>query len=527
MNIDILNLTKRPKNDRAIDIALPVIAIECEATPPLENYLDAYEDAVLKLVDIGLSSRAIALTLNATESLVEEILERLDLKQYAEKKPGQSWELTKAGRNYLDGFLEERESDNSKFGYMFVNAIKKDVLPYFYEGSLSQAPLFIGKQLPMKLTLSGSEEKTFIPYAPKRSYLKAAFEKYYKNSDTAKQYGDGDISLEEAVGLFEELDVFDEVDDFEIEEKSVDTSETDLSENMFIRALNCPEKFAYLTMRIILDPSYPGGYRVESPFDLNGIDNSYYLRQVQWLAASGNTSIGSENLDSFLNQEIRQLSPKFKSADKDFSVFVLEKMPLLKLYRNRFSRIYDDMARIYSLMQSQSSLLEKENIVNNIARNVVESLYNCFFKGIKKETLSNIQAKIKDDLDFHNCENYGCKYYLQQITQMTKLDTSQFKWGYRLIKNSTGRLHTTHGNSILEKLINVIVLNYYCGTSETTNFLAEKDIQKICELTDRLNQIRRKVSHDTDERFEAKDYDFYMSNVFTLINGLLEAYKEA
>lgn len=46
------------------------------------------------------------------------------------------------------------------------------------------------------------------------------------------------------------------------------------------------------------------------------------------------------------------------------------------------------------------------------------------------------------------------------------------------------------------------------------------------DLTDKLNKVRRKVSHDTDDPFEAKDYDFFMANVFTLINGLLEAYKE-
>ena len=522
MNIDILNLAKHAKNDRAIDVALPVLAIECEATPPLENYLDAYEETVLKLLAIGLSSRGIASTLNATESLVEEILESLDLKRYAEKKPGEPWKLTEAGSKYLDGSVEERESDNSKFGYMFVNAIKKDVLPFFYEGDLSQAPLFIGKQLPMKLTLDGSEEKTFVAYAPKKSSLKSAFKKFYKNSGTAKQYADGDISLDEAVDLFEDLDSFDEVDDSEIVEESVDAAETNLSGNMFIRALNCPPKFAYLTMRIILDPAYPGGYRVESPFDLNGIDNSYYLRQIQWLAASGSASIGTDNLDSFLNREIRQLSPSFKSSDKDFSVFVLEKMPLLKLYRNRFSRIYDDMARTYALMQRQNSLLEIENIVSNISRYVLESLFNEFFRGIKSETLANVSKTAIDDLKW-----YKSKSFKEMVLKNTALNQSQIYWSDEYTESVLWRLKRTKGNSIVEKFINVIVLNYYIGTKETKALLSSKNVQKLYDLTDKLNKVRRKVSHDTDDPFEAKDYEFYMANVFTLINGLLEAYREA
>ena len=41
MHIEILNMKKFQPNEKAINIALPVLAIECEATPPLQNYLDA------------------------------------------------------------------------------------------------------------------------------------------------------------------------------------------------------------------------------------------------------------------------------------------------------------------------------------------------------------------------------------------------------------------------------------------------------------------------------------------------------
>lgn len=89
-----------------------------------------------------------------------------------------------------------------------------------------------------------------------------------------------------------------------------------------------------------------------------------------------------------------------------------------------------------------------------------------------------------------------------------------------------GRMSTTKGNSIVEKFINVLILNYYLGTTETKRFLSNSNVQRMYDLTEKLNQIRRKVSHDTDERFDSKDYDFYMANVFELINGLLEAHKE-
>jgi hypothetical protein len=40
VNIEILNMKKFEPNDKAINIALPVLAVECEATPPIKNYLD-------------------------------------------------------------------------------------------------------------------------------------------------------------------------------------------------------------------------------------------------------------------------------------------------------------------------------------------------------------------------------------------------------------------------------------------------------------------------------------------------------
>ena len=331
VNVEILNMKKFEPNDKAINIALPVLAVECEATPPIKNYLDAYEDTVLKLISIGLSTRGIAVTLNATESLIEEILDRLDQKNYAVKETGKPWKLTEDGLKYLNDEIDERESDNSEFGYMFVNAIKKEVLPYFYQGDINQISLYRGAKLPDKLTINGDEIKTFEEFKIKQIRLKEAYKKYFKNIDTSQQYDDGDITLEEAIDLFEGLDSFDEEDYEEPIEYAEKKEQHLLSKNMFIRALNCPVKHVYLTMRLIIDPLYPGGYRVESPFDFNGIDNSYFLRQIQWFAATGTTYIGDEELNSYLSREIRKVSPTFKNTDKDFSVFLLEKIPLLKI----------------------------------------------------------------------------------------------------------------------------------------------------------------------------------------------------
>ena len=295
MSIEILTLGRFEPNEKAVNVALPVLAIECEVTPPIENFLDAYEETVLKLISIGLSSRGIAETLNATESLIEEILDNLASKNYIEKEIGRPWKVTDDGNKYLSGEIGERESDNSQYGYMFVNAIKKDVLPFFYQGDINQISLFRGNVLPAKLTVCGDEEKTFEPFTPKRTKLKEAYRNYFKNANTSKQYDDGDITRDEAIDRFEGLDSFDEEADEPITlEDAAAESKRALQSNMFIRALNRPPKRIYLTMRIIIDPQSPGGYKVESPFDFNGLDNTYFLRQIQWLTATGTTFLGND-----------------------------------------------------------------------------------------------------------------------------------------------------------------------------------------------------------------------------------------
>ena len=208
MSIDILNMRRFDANDQAIDIALPVLAIECEATPPLERFLDAYEETVLKLVSLGLSTGGISKTLNATESLVEEILTHLEVKEYVQREIGRPWELTEDGEAYLSGSIRERASAESQYGYMFVNAIKKEILPYFFQGDVGQISLFRGEYLPLKLTTEGDEIQTFAHVEIKQSKLRQAYRAYFRNLKTVDDYNDGDISKEEAIDLFSDLEYF-------------------------------------------------------------------------------------------------------------------------------------------------------------------------------------------------------------------------------------------------------------------------------------------------------------------------------
>ncbi len=524
MSIDILNMGRFDANDHAVDVALPVLAIECEATPPLDNFLDAYEETVLELVSLGLSTNGISKTLNATESLIEEILTHLEVKKYAEREIGKPWKLTEDGEKYLNGSVRERASSESQYGYMFINAIKKEVLPFFFQGDVGQVSLFKGSPLPLKLTVEGDESQTFAPVEIKHSKLKKAYKAYYRNLDTSKDYAEGEISKEEAVDFFADLESFDEELEDETESQSRESTKNTgiLKGNMFIRALNKKPTKLYLRMRIIIDPSYPGGYRAESPFDFGGIDNSFFLRQMQWLEQSDNVYLDGEVMQDFLHGEICKLSPSYKNSTKDFSVFVLERIPHLKLYRSRLPYVYEDMERIYDLMQRQNSLLEKENIVNNLARCVVEGLFNSYFRSIDQSRLVQIRQKAIDDV-----HTYGYVAYKKRICRNVHLNEDTLRWvDVKYLNTILGRINRTYGNSIIEKFINMLVVEFHLSNAQMHRFLSQPKIEQKYSLIDKLNRIRRKVSHDTDERFTNEDYDFYIANVFGLSSCLLEALRE-
>ena len=344
---------------------------------------------------------------------------------------------------------------------------------------------------------------------------------YFRNLETAKELEDGNISKEEAVDIFADLESFDEETE-ELDATDNNDKSTSLKGNMFIRALKKAPKKVYLRMRIIIDPCYPGGYRAESPFDFGGIDNGYFLRQIQWLEQSGSTYLDEEDFQTFLNREICKLSPSYKTSKKDFQVFVMERIPLLKIFRSRFTYIYEDMERIYSLMQRQGSLLEKENIVNNIARSVVEGLFNACFRNIDQAKLNLIQQKAFDDI-----HTYGYVIYKKRICSTAGLQEDTLQWmKERYLSTVLGRLNNTYGNSIVEKFINMLVIEYHLGSVQIKRFLHQPNIKEKYEMIDKLNRIRKKVSHDTDDRFTNNDYDFYMANVFGLIKNLLEAFRE-
>lgn len=521
MKHDILSMRRFSDEENSIDIAIPVLAVECEARLPLDNMLDAYEEAVLKLTGIEIPPRQISHDLETSLSCIEDILSELKRKNFTSKEKGEPWKITENGMKYLNGSEDEAASSDSRYGYMFINSVKKEVLPFFYHGDVRNIDLYTGYDC-LKISCECDDDKTF--EQPRKPNLQKAYKTYIRNIKIASKFENEEISRQEAEDLFADLECFDEADEEVDVQEDNETAKEQVpeNENMLIRKLNKPSLRMYLRMKLIIDPSSPGGYRVHSPFDFGNIDDSYFLRQIQWLENSGYAYIEEQPLKQFLSSEICKISPSFRMENKSFDVFLLERMPLLKTFRSRFLYVYEDMERIYSLMNRQKSMLGKENIVNNISRNVLESLFNSYLRAVTNPKLKAIQRKAFNDLNA-----YGCEEFKNRICVNSELNPEKISWiADRNMRNILGRLDNTHGNSITEKFINMMIVEYEFGNDNIRCFLRQNDINDVYSVIDRLNQIRKKVSHDTNIRFTAADYDYYMANVFNLANSLLRPYME-
>lgn len=535
-HVDIVNMRSFKPNSQAIDIALPVLAYECEASIPIEGSVDAYEEAVLKLISLGLGQKGMANALSAPESLVSEVISHLEDKEYVARSHAKPWHLTEAGYEYLSGSLQERMSSESQYGYMFVNAIKKEVLPYFYQGDVGKISLFAlgydGQELPQTLGMPGGRSETFAPLAVKQSRLKAAYQRYFRSLDVARRSEDGEITIEEArdevmMDPFADLDALDEDVEYGTEEEGRQTPENvPLTANMTVRMLRKDPTKLYLRMRIVIDPKVPGGYRAESPFDLGGIDDGYFLRQIQWLEQSGCALLEGEDLHGFITKEIGKLGRLYAIPDKDFSVFVIEKMPSFRLCETRVPTMFDDMRHIYASMQSQPSLIEKENIVGNISRLVAERLLNLFFSQIDVNQLDQVRDRAERDV--RRDRSYHNEAYKAQLCNHAGFVTATIGDDIRpivkCIKRSNGR--GSNGNNIFPKVVNLLVVYFYLGTTRIGRLFSSFDNHDELDKIHQISIIRNRASHDTDEPFTSGDYDQYMAYVFTFINYLAGALWE-
>lgn len=515
MNIDILSMKRFEPDDQAVDIGLPVLAYECEAMPPLENDLDAYERAVLRLIHLGLSGNGIAKTLHATESLIDRVLSRLERKQYAVKKPGRPWIITDDGVQYLNGTIKDRASAEAQYGYMFINVIKKEVLPFFYRGDIGRIATF--REPILRLTIGMDELETFEKRPIKNSRLRKAYKNYIRNSKEIAN-SEAEIDTDGTVDLF--------VDEEDFEEDTNYTDDTDVAEpvgnegelkgNMLIRALDKEPIKAYLRMRIVIDLSCPGGYRTESPLDYEGYDNDYFLRQIQWLENVENIYLGDDSFCDFLEREISKWGPLYKCQNKDFRAFAIEKMPALLHCPSSLSSVYNNIERIYSLMQCQDNTLEQKNIVSALSREAVELLFNAYFKKINKADLYQVRQKALDDI-----RTYGPERYTNDIGNVFGLNTTLRKINKRIVE----KLPDTYGYSIEEKFLNMMVFDFHHGNELIHRYLALPNISERYESIRSLNRIRIKVSHNTDDAFTEQDYNDYIAYVFELINDLLKVLK--
>lgn len=555
MKYDILNIADVRKTERSFLVAMPAFAYESEVHPLLEGELDAYEEAVLKLVSVDLSANGIAHVMNASESLIDEVLSNLECRRMVKKTAGNPWRLDNDGIEYLKGQVRERPSDDSMYGYFFVNPIKRDVMPFFHYGDLSRATLFNkGKQNEgepiLLITRENDLDSTFEDFHRLRNYdVEKAYFSYVKCDRILTRRVNNEITLEEAKSevatieafesQFDDLDSLDE-EDFEVipvSEEKVEKVEPlkSFGNKTIIRLMRgkpgINPKKVFLTMRVVIDPSTSEGFRVTSPFNMKGIDDKYYLRQMLWLMGQSDVRIRRINdeesegksLKDFMNHEILQLCESFNADKLNFVHFAQREMPHLVANQNQFRELYDTLAGEYGLMQRNPDLRGQKNIIRDLGSDVVESLLNHFFKEKDSTEMRNVSNLALKDL-----KRLDGEIFLRQMLNRTFLSESDVAgWSVKNLDKPIRNMANSHGNGAWEKLVNILVLNYYNPTDFTKRLLEADNISTMVRRIGTLNRVRNLVTHTKTGAnariFGQQDYQEYKDNIFAFVDGVVAA----
>lgn len=538
MSADVLVFSEGRDDEQrqSYNVLLPVYAVECEARPPMETELDAYEEAVLKFLNIDLPPASIRNAINVTPGMLDTIFAQLAQSGYAERKKKVAWQITEAGQKYLKNEpTEEQVSKNSEYGYMFVSALRKDILCYFHKGPIDKILVRQSTQKDLVLKRNGNEQETFTGIAVSSRQLGRVYAEWRKlderlavndRSEQRKEIVEESRIIAEQ--LFADLESYDEVDETLLPER-VDTPPNDFinedfgedkdDRKRYIRKLETPSKRFYIQIRLLFDPAKLNGYDTESPFTwLGGIDSPWFLRQIQWMARSEGITLDNIPLREFLERECVKFGGTAPLKEKDVSVHMLQVIPRLKYHREKFPSLYNIYPELYSLQQRASSLLEKESAVTQFCTKLLEPLFNMIFKAVPENTLHRIRGQIRRD-DQAGDANLVC----QRIESATGISMTAFGWNVGMVMTAIGRLERTHGNSTLEKAINLLTLYAYAPSPDIRRYVEAEGLSNHLMKVGQLNDIRRSVSHDTNHRFNERDYDQFMQLVYPIADRLLLA----
>jgi hypothetical protein len=526
-----------------IDVAFPVLAIECEAYVPSAE-LDAYEEAALKLVEeVKLSTKGIAKTLKIADSLAGQLMYQLEKKQYISRKMGCPWETTDEGKEYLKGIREPRPSDKSRYGYMFVSAIKKDILQYFHDGDINRierSHVSVGEN---KLKL-GNESAMFNLSEPVKLWkLNLAYKRYLQNRRLEEKleknrWEGGEMTLSDAQDAYASAELFENADSDSkpVEEEStapMGAAEIPKERPDFVRQLKRPVQRLYLQMRIKMSPEEPEGFSVESPLDLNGIDNEFFRKQqIRWMKELGQVYLADKKLSEILDADKRkstgQQPGKKKSRDEYIGEYVMEKMPLLYDERDgRYKDIYTSAGHyIYKAMTGKNTGPDKEDIVSGINRKLLEVLMNMLLRTVKLEMLVKISNEALNNI----IRSLEARYFTTHIAKISCVSKDLLSDNRKWIENVVRDLGKKYiGSSIFAKLYNVLVVYTYGKSNEIERFVKKENLEDYIRKLKKLNDIRNVAAHaDKGKANNLKDeeYDYYIANFSDVANRLLESLKK-
>lgn len=479
------------------DIAWPVRVVECYANKVNDLGLDALADTVLELLTVPeVSQKKIASLLLISEEVVKKIVAELTSRGYYADK-----NVTKEGRDYLNGKEESEFSSEKVFGNMFVSMIDGEVFPYFYEGKL---PWAVWDESAYVLSYDIENDK-MIGHQSDLDLIDKINRAYHKYGRISRASQD---RRKESSGR--EIEFYEEElveQDFSEPETLADVELVKSFGKARIKVLSTERREIYIKTRFVVKKADPEKFIVESPFPINF--TPWYSESFRRMRENNELIYDLEEEEQGLDYFCQDITTQFyvdypEMQSNNFDQYIKVNFPNMRdaSVATALLEKYKEIFNLNILCEEKHQV--KRHTVITESTKAIELILNVYISKINKgDIVRKYESVIRQKGDIVSMLNhYGDNgnFTITKCTAFMKECGAISNGGHGTIipkYSMFSSFRKYSGKTVIEKYYFLMAEAYFDDKSMFKKLLLKEGIGIIEDL-DFINQIRNKYGAHND-----------------------------
>ncbi len=539
-----ISLRKWNANPDAFAFYYPLLAYECEMAK-IEQDDDAIQEAVLKLLDKrSCTPKSLGGMLSLPEGVLQRVFDVLEQKGLLQHTRQIGWRLTRPLEQALE-MLESPNTVHKAIGYLFFDPLSKELCPYIYFGNVLER--VVVSNLPTLMYRNKAASFEVSRLEPYDSRWQKAYRSFYKFWEAAERVRKERERREETPEEGQEIISlspaemgFEEAEDPREEPAAPQTDWVFLDHTQtLVKPFHKPPLHLWAETRVLWEKDTAGGCYIQSPFPLEEQDffefqaklkNNDELKQNVWLEMPKQ---GEKKLFwEFLEGEVNKRFPHILAVQKTVEEQMAERWPLVGALRGnaaypleyrRCLEGFEDLVRPPERLSFKfmRGILVLVDGLEGWMECVLETQLHVL------EANPSLKRQVEAALrNYSDCALFYGNYFSNTF------DDQRYRMINGMLREALKKLKSTsHGNSALQKMLNILWLDHRgCRTPESTALLAREGLDSFFDGLNRLNRIRTLYSHSgrtnpqvPSEQKMQEDYRFLQEHFYPAVARILQS----